>query len=144
MVRKNLKRRFPLFLFFGVAAFSFAQEKTTDTSSVRKDFNLPNPIRYEAFYDVASGNYFLYPKIGSITTGTPIVMNTKEYQNYMMSHHLSSYYKQKSNDNDLLHRNDNKDDEKKGLLPSIQIKNNLFEIRLSNLLNENNDMFPKE
>lgn len=127
MIHKSLKRKLPLFLFFGVAVFSFAQEEVKDTPSVRKDFSLPNPIRYEAFYDIASGSYFLYPKVGNITTGTPIVMTPKEYQSYVMSNHLGDYYRQKSNDNDLLHRKDKSEAEKKGLLPSIQVKNKLFE-----------------
>lgn len=121
------KSRFPIFLFFGVAAFSYAQEQPTGEPSIRKDFSLPNPVRYESFYDVASGNYYLYPKVGNITTGSPIVMTPKEYQAYVTSNQLAEYYRQKSNDNNIVDRKDKTDAQKKGLLPTVQIKNKLFE-----------------
>lgn len=50
------QHKFFLLLFLMVSfANTFAQVKPLDSSSVRQDFSLPNPIRYEAFYDVQSG-----------------------------------------------------------------------------------------
>ncbi|HAI81847.1 MAG TPA: hypothetical protein DCL65_12600, partial [Chryseobacterium sp.] len=100
-------------------ANTFAQVKPSDSSSVRQDFSLPNPIRYEAFYDVPSGMYFLYPKIGNMVVGNPVSMTSAEYYQYMLNNQLSEYYKEKSSVNNLGYRKDQTDAEKKGLLPSL-------------------------
>ena len=74
------QHKFFLLLFLMVSfANTFAQVKPLDSSSVRQDFSLPNPIRYEAFYDVQSGMYFLYPKIGNMVVGNPVSMTSAEY-----------------------------------------------------------------
>nr|WP_242589776.1 cell surface protein SprA [Kaistella haifensis] len=104
-----------------------AQEKPSDSASVRQDFSLPNPMRYEAFYDVTSGMYFLYPKVGNMVVGNPVSMTSAEYHQYMLSNQLSEYYKEKSSTHDLGSRKDQTDALKKGLLPSVNIKNKLFE-----------------
>ena len=122
------QHKFLVFIFtFFSFAISFAQEKPTDSTSVRKDFSLPNPMRYDAFYDVTSGMYFLYPKIGNTVVGNPISMTSKEYNAYMLKNQLSNYYKEKSTINDLGYRKDQTEAIKKGLLPSINIKNKIFE-----------------
>ncbi len=122
------QHKFFLLLFLMVSfANTFAQVKPSDSSSVRQDFSLPNPIRYEAFYDVPSGMYFLYPKIGNMVVGNPVSMTSAEYYQYMLSNQLSDYYKEKSSVNNLGYRKDQTDAEKKGLLPSLNIKNRLFE-----------------
>ncbi|MDN5578360.1 MAG: cell surface protein SprA, partial [Chryseobacterium sp.] len=104
-----------------------AQEKPSDSASVRQDFSLPNPMRYEAFYDVTSGMYFLYPKVGNMVVGNPVSMTSAEYHQYMLSNQLSEYYKEKSSTHDLGSRKDQTDALKKGLLPSVNIRNKLFE-----------------
>ncbi|WP_423974870.1 cell surface protein SprA [Kaistella sp.] len=106
---------------------SFAQEKPADSTSVRKDFSLPNPMRYDAFYDVASGMYILYPKIGNTVVGNPMSMTSKEYHQYVLKNQLSDYYKEKSATNALGYRKDQTEAIKKGLLPSVDIKNKIFE-----------------
>ncbi len=122
------QHKFFLLLFLMVSfANTFAQVKPSDSSSVRQDFSLPNPIRYEAFYDVPSGMYFLYPKIGNMVVGNPVSMTSAEYYHYMLNNQLSEYYKEKSSVNNLGYRKDQTDAEKKGLLPSLNIKNKLFE-----------------
>ena len=119
------------FLVFILTCFSFAsvfaQEKPSDSSSVRQDFSLPNPMRYDAFYDVGSGMYILYPKIGNMVVGNPVSMTSDEYNQYMLTNQLSEYYKEKSSTNALGYRKDQTEAIKKGLLPSVNIKNKIFE-----------------
>ena len=106
MGRKRLiQQRFLGFLltFFSLTSV-FAQVKPSDSASVRQDFSLPNPTRYEAFYDVSSGMYILYPKIGNIVVGNPVSMTSAEYQKYMLTNEISEYYREKSSINDLGYR----------------------------------------
>ncbi|WP_018675287.1 cell surface protein SprA [Riemerella columbina] len=99
-----------------------------DKNAKSPKLTMPNPIRYEAFYDIQQGLYFLYPKVGNVVSGTPIAMTPEEYASYVRTQGLRAYYKEKSSDHDLLNnRKDKKDAEKKGLLPSLTIKNKLFE-----------------
>ena len=107
-------------------AISFAQQTPSDSTSVRKDFSLPNPLRYDAFYDVSSGMYILYPKIGNMVVGNPVSMTSAEYNEYMLTNQLSAYYKEKSAANALGYRKDQTEAIKKGLLPSVSIKNKIF------------------
>ncbi|AZB23005.1 cell surface protein SprA [Kaistella haifensis] len=116
-----------LFVFCCTFATVNAQDKPSDSASVRQDFSLPNPMRYEAFYDVTSGMYFLYPKVGNMVVGNPVSMTSAEYHQYMLSNQLSDYYKEKSSTHDLGSRKDQTDALKKGLLPSVNIRNKLFE-----------------
>lgn len=104
-----------------------AQVTPSDSSSVRQDFSLPNPIRYDAFYDVSSNMYVLYPKIGNMVVGNPVSMTSEEYYQYMLNNQLSEYYREKSSVNNLGYRKDKTDALSKGLLPSVNIKNKLFE-----------------
>lgn len=117
-----------LFLVFVGCTNIFAQDKPSDSLiSVRKDFSLGDPIRYDAFYDIGTGMYYLYPKIGNTVVGAPIAMTFEEYKNYTMQNNLRSYYEEKSLLNDLSKRKDQTDAKKKGLIPSITIKNKMFE-----------------
>lgn len=126
--KKSIIRRLGVLnmMCLSVAAF-YAQEKPMDSISIRQDFSLPNPTRYEAFYDVSTGNYFLYPKVGNIVTGQPVVMSPKEYQAYVMSNQMSDYYREKSENNNIVYRKNQEDAHKKGLIPALTIKNKLFE-----------------
>ena len=100
-----------------------AQEKPSDSTIIKKDFSLANPIRYEAYYDVASGMYYVYPKVGNLVIGEPIAMTSEEYHRYIMSNALGSYYKEKSNNQSLTYRDDTPEAQTHGLLPSVTIKN---------------------
>ncbi len=71
--------------------------------------------------------YYLYPKIGNFVTGNPVAMTPTEYQTYVKNNQISSYYREKSDKNNLVYRNDQTDPEKKGFIPSVTIKNKLFE-----------------
>ncbi|WP_394369762.1 T9SS outer membrane translocon Sov/SprA [Candidatus Kaistella beijingensis] len=124
----TIQHKFLAFLFLCFSfATTFAQVKPSDSSSVRQDFSLPNPIRYEAFYDVQSGMYILYPKIGNMVVGNPVSMTSAEYHQYMLNNQLAAYYREKSSTSALGYRKDQTDAVKKGLLPSLNIKNKLFE-----------------
>ena len=115
-----------IFLCLSFASVS-AQVKPSDSSSIKTEFPLPDPLRYEAFFDVPSGMYILYPKIGNMVVGNPVSMTSAEYYEYMRNNQLSAYYKEKSALNNLANRKDKTDAQKKGLLPSLNVKNKLFE-----------------
>ena len=128
-----MKNNFPLHQFYLVLFLCFswavsAQVKPSDSASIsiRKDYRLPNPTRYESFYDVATGMYYLYPKIGNTIVGAPIVLSPKEYANYTLGNSLKEYYQKKASA-DNLYKADQKEAEKKGLIPSVKIKNKIFE-----------------
>ena len=128
-----MKNNFPLHkiyfvLFLCCSWAAFAQVKPSDSASVsiRKDYSLPNPTRYEPFYDASTGMYYLYPKIGNVVTGAPIVLTAKEYANYTLSNSLKAYYENKSAANNL-YKEDKKEAQKKGLIQTVTIKNKIFE-----------------
>jgi hypothetical protein len=104
-----------LFLLCFSLANIFAQNTPSDSTIVRKQFSLPNPVRYDAFYDVQSNMYYLYPKVGNMVTGNPVAMTPSEYMKYIKNNQLSSYYREKSNDNNLLDRKDQTDALKRAL-----------------------------
>lgn len=120
--------RYLLFLFFTFALTSVsAQVKPSDSTIIRENYSLPSPVVYDAFYDVTSGMYYVYPKIGNLIIGEPIAMTVEEYKEYMLSNALSSYYQEKSNNQALSYRQDQTEAAKKGLIPTINIRNKLFE-----------------
>ena len=128
MKKKFITSKVSILIFLCGALIGIsAQEKPSDSLNIRKDYSLPDPKTYETFYDVSSGMYFLYPKIGNVVVGAPVVMSADEYKQYMLTNALTNYYKEKSDSNSLLHRKDKSDAQKKGLLPSLTIKNKLFE-----------------
>ncbi len=104
-----------------------AQVKPADSSSVRQDYALPNPMRYEAFYDIKSGMYYLYPKVGNVVTGAPISMTSAEYHKFMLANGLTSYYKEKSTEYNLTYKKNLTEEQKKKLIPSLYVKNKIFE-----------------
>jgi hypothetical protein len=71
----------------------FCATKPADSASIsiRKDF-LCLILRYEPFYDVKTGMYYLYPKIGNTVVGAPIVLTPKEYSQYNLNKQLTGYY----------------------------------------------------
>ncbi len=103
-----------------------AQEKPVDSSKIKQDYSLPNPIQYEAYYDVTDNRYYVYPKVGTLIVGEPISMSAEEYHQYVMKNAIGSYYREKSSNQALSYR-DEKEAIKKGIIPSINIKNKLFE-----------------
>lgn len=116
-----------LLLLCVCAIQTFAQEKKSDSISVRTEFSLPNPIKYDAYYDIASNMYYLYPKVGNMVTGNPVAMTPREYQDYVKTNQLSSYYRQKSDANNIVDRREVATDGKTGFIPTVRIKNKLFQ-----------------
>ncbi len=116
-------------IFVGLVSgfLAFSQQRPLDSISIRKDYTIPDPTYYDAFYDVATNTYFLYPKIGNVVTGPPIAMTPTEYSQYILAEKLRKYYREKSEQNDLLHRKDPGKSIAKSLLPSVNIRNKLFE-----------------
>ncbi|MCJ7934648.1 MAG: cell surface protein SprA [Chryseobacterium sp.] len=106
---------------------AFAQQQKTDTLIIRKEYEVADPTRYEAYYDIKTGMYYVYPKIGNTITGPPTAMSPEEYKEYMLATQTKAYYKEKSDKYSLLFRRDRTDARKKGLIPSLQINNKLFE-----------------
>lgn len=105
---------------------TFAQVQK-DTAIIRKQYEVADPTRYEAYYDIKTGMYYVYPKIGNTITGPPTAMSPQEYKEYMLATQTKAYYKEKSDKYNLLFRRDRSDARKKGLIPSLLINNRLFE-----------------
>lgn len=106
---------------------AFAQQQKKDTAIIRKEYEVADPTRYEAYYDIKTGMYYVYPKVGNTITGPPTAMSPEEYKDYMLATQTRAYYKEKSEKYNLLFRKDKTDARKKGLIPSVQINNRLFE-----------------
>lgn len=116
-----------LFLsFLCISVGTFAQVKR-DTAIIRKQYEVADPTRYEAYYDIKTGMYYVYPKIGNTITGPPTAMSPEEYKEYMLAAQTKAYYKEKSDKYNLLFRKDKSDARRKGLIPSVVINNRLFE-----------------
>ncbi|ASW74789.1 cell surface protein SprA [Chryseobacterium piperi] len=105
---------------------TFAQQ-VRDTAIIKKDYELADPTQYEAFYDIKTGMYYVYPKIGNTVTGPPTAMSPQEYKEFMLASQTKAYYKDKSDKYNLLFRKDKSDAQRKGLIPALTIRNKLFE-----------------
>lgn len=123
-----------LFKFFLLSVFGLilssnlhAQQQSPDSIEVRKDFSLASPMYYEPFYDPISNKYILYPKMGNLVVGTPFAMTPSEYAKYVVSNELTNYYNKKSEQSSLLYRKNPGQLLDKSLIPTINIKNRLFE-----------------
>lgn len=130
MVANNNYLNIFLFLsFLCVSVFTFAQQRPPagDTAIIKKDYQLADPTQYEAFYDIKTGMYFVYPKVGNTITGPPTAMSPEDYKEFMMAEQTRAYYKEKSDRYSLMFRKDKTDAARKGLIPSLQINNRLFE-----------------
>ena len=127
MVANNKYLNIFLFLsFFCMSVSAFAQQ-VRDTAIIKKDYQLADPTQYEAYYDIKTGMYYVYPKIGKTITGPPTAMSPEDYKEFMLATQSRAYYKEKSDKYNLLFRKDKSDARKKGLLPSLTIRNKLFE-----------------
>ena len=92
-------KHFNIFLFLSFLCISvgaFAQQKQTDTLIIRKQYEVADPTRYEAYYDIKTGMYYVYPKVGNTITGPPTAMSPEEYKEYMLATQTKAYYKEKS------------------------------------------------
>ena len=129
MVRTNIflyKLLAVFFLCFSLAEVH-AQQTPENEASVRQEYELPDPTVYEGFYDIKTGMYYVYPKIGDLVTGPPFVMTPREYQDFMMMQASRDYYKDKSDKYSLLFRKDVAEARRQGLIPSLNVRNKIFE-----------------
>ena len=93
-----------------------------------KEFTIPNPTRYEAFYDIKTGMYYLYPKIGNLVVGEPLTMTPLQYSQYLQNKNIREFFRQKSSEGTYAQIGDKEEEaKKKSLLPSITIRNRIFE-----------------
>lgn len=115
--------------FLCMSVMTFAQQRppVRDTAIIKKDYQLADPTQYEAYYDITTGMYFVYPKVGNTITGPPTAMSPEDYKEFMMAEQTRAYYKEKSDRYSLMFRKDKSDAARKGLIPSLQINNRLFE-----------------
>ncbi len=74
---------------------AFAQQ-AKDTTIIRKQYEIADPTRYEAYFDIKTGMYYVYPKIGNTITGPPTAMSPEEYKEYVLALQTRAYYKEKS------------------------------------------------
>ena len=96
---KKLKLTYPLFylLFFFISVPIFAQKKPEkDSSFVKQNYELPDPTTYDAYFDIPSGMYFVYPKIGNVISGNAVSMTPDEYAEFTRLRLAKEYYKEKS------------------------------------------------
>lgn len=127
MVANNKHLNIFLFLSFLLMSVSALAQTQRDTAIIRKQYEVADPTRYEAYYDIKTGMYYVYPKIGNTITGPPTAMSPEEYKEYMLATQTKAYYKEKSDKYNLLFRKDKSDARRKGLIPSVMINNKLFE-----------------
>ena len=113
------------FIFYSVDMF--AQEQNQQGFSIRKNYEVTDPTYYEAYYDIKTGMYYVYPKIGNTVTGPPVAMSPEDYQEFMLAEQSKSFYKDKSDQYNLMFRKDKTGAARKGLIPSLTINNKLFE-----------------
>ncbi|WP_442878977.1 T9SS outer membrane translocon Sov/SprA [Chryseobacterium sp.] len=113
------------FLFSSINVFG--QDQPQQGVSIKKNYEVTDPTYYEAYYDVKIGMYYVYPKIGNTITGPPVAMSAEDYKEFMLAEQSKAFYREKSNQYNLMFRKDKTDAAKKGLIPSLTINNRLFE-----------------
>ena len=126
MKKAILLKAAPLFFLSFFSEELYAQQETSSEMIENKEFLLPNPTRYEAFYDIKAGVYYLYPKIGNLVVGSPMVMKPEEYSIYLQNQQVKEYFREKGESNIIRERTKN-EKKRKGLAQSITIKNKVFQ-----------------
>lgn len=125
---KKLIYQFSTLLLLLCTGFSaFAQREDEGTNSVREEYQLPDPTYYEGFYDIKIGMYYVYPKIGELVVGNPVVMTPEDYQKFMMAQAAKAYYKDKSAAYSSLFRRDRTEANRRGLIQTLNVRNKIFE-----------------
>lgn len=127
MVAKNKYLKIFLFLSFLCISIGASAQQVRDTAIIKKDYQLADPTQYEAYYDIKTGMYYVYPKVGNTFTGPPVAMSPEDYKLFMLANQSRAYYKEKSDRYSLMFRKDKAAAARKGLIPSLTINNRLFE-----------------
>ncbi|WP_295230161.1 cell surface protein SprA [uncultured Chryseobacterium sp.] len=124
---KNKYLKIFLFLSFLCISIGASAQQVRDTAIIKKDYQLADPTQYEAYYDIKTGMYYVYPKVGNTFTGPPVAMSPEDYKLFMLANQSRAYYKEKSDRYSLMFRKDKAAAARKGLIPSLTINNRLFE-----------------
>lgn len=108
-----------------------AQEVPEDSGEtgidIKKDYKLPDPTSYEGVYDIDTNMYFVYPKIGNIIVGEPMVMTVQDYQLFKIKESAREYYRQKSEAYSSLFMKSKDKKKGKSLIQTVTIRNKIFE-----------------
>ena len=129
-----MKRAFLALIFLSSFGL-FAQEDSLQYSLNQNNNGglfLNTPVQYTAEYDPFTGNYILRQQIGNISFGEPIILSQEEYFQMLLSQSMEDYYLEKSQALDSQFRSmrydgDTEKTESGLVLPSLQIKNKLFQ-----------------
>lgn len=133
---RRMKSLFPVILLFAFIGLAYGQEpEIEDTlkypfSTETGGLYLDNQIEYDIVYDPIRGVYILYPKIGGISVGQPIYMDSQTYLDLILKRDIDTYYRDKSRSYDQMYRTNAFGDQGKddgNILPSLKIKSRAFE-----------------
>lgn len=105
-----------------VYPFEDQQEHSLPKVEEKSPLKLHNPdnIKYEWKYDIETGNFILYQKIGNLYYRAPKVLGKREYLDYDFKQTMRQYWKTRSMSRD---ENDNS----LGLIPSLDVNSEIFE-----------------
>ena len=100
------------------AIYTQAQD---ETSTIRTP-DLPPlvPQQYEVVYDAATGNYFLYSKIGNIVLGQPRVLSAQQYRDFRREESMRQFWK-------TSHTAQRENTAGGGILPVLQVGGEQFD-----------------
>lgn len=127
MKKINFLNIFLILFLLLVSGSLFAQQPQQAGVDIKKNWEVEDPTYYDAYYDIKTGMYFVYPKIGNTVTGPPTPMSPEDYKEFMDAQQAKAYYRDKSNRYSLMFRKDKEAAAKLGLIPSLTINNRLFE-----------------
>ena len=127
MVENNKFLKIYSFLSFLFLSINLFGQVNPEAFSIKKDYKVTDPTYYEDYYDIKTGMYYVYPKIGNTVTGQPTAMSPEDYKEFMAAQQARAYYKDKSERYSLLFRKDTSEAQRRGLIPSLTINNRLFE-----------------
>ena len=127
MKKINFLNIFLILFLLLVSGSLFAQQPQQGGVDIKKNWEVEDPTYYDAYYDIKTGMYFVYPKIGNTVTGPPTPMSPEDYKEFMDAQQAKAYYRDKSNRYSLMFRKDKEAAAKLGLIPSLTINNRLFE-----------------
>ena len=89
---KNKYLKIFLFLSFLCISIGASAQQVRDTAIIKKDYQLADPTQYEAYYDIKTGMYYVYPKVGNTFTGPPVAMSPEDYKLFMLATQSRAYY----------------------------------------------------
>ena len=127
MKKINFLNIFLILFLLLISGSLFAQQPQQAGVDIKKNWEVEDPTYYDAYYDIKTGMYFVYPKIGNTVTGPPTPMSPEDYKEFMDAQQAKAYYRDKSNRYSLMFRKDKEAAAKLGLIPSLTINNRLFE-----------------